>query len=84
MEEVLSNSDAVRTGWMILVAQLFISIMVAIFIVRKARMELDKLMINKDFQINGEPGLNLVVCEKWWEWKIYENKAIFMFIFFSY
>jgi len=64
MEEVLSNSDAVRTGWMILLAQLFISIMVAIFIVRKARMELDKLMINKDFQINGEPGLNLVVCEK--------------------
>ena len=64
MEEVLTNSDAVRTGWMILLAQLFVSILVAMFIVKKARMELDKILLVKKCQIISETDLNLFVCEK--------------------
>eukprot|EP00090_Calanus_glacialis_P047455 TRINITY_DN9872_c0_g1_i11.p1 TRINITY_DN9872_c0_g1~~TRINITY_DN9872_c0_g1_i11.p1 ORF type:complete len:291 (-),score=78.85 TRINITY_DN9872_c0_g1_i11:39-911(-) len=64
MEEVLTNSDAVRTGWMILLAQLFVSILVAMFIIKKARMELDKILLVKKCQIISESDLNLVVCEK--------------------
>jgi uncharacterized membrane protein (DUF485 family) len=64
MEEVLTNSDAVRTGWMILLAQLFVSILVAMFIVKKARMELDKILLVKKCQIICNSDLNLVVCEK--------------------
>ena len=64
MEEVLTNSDAVRTGWMILLAQLFVSILVAMFIVKKARMELDKILLVKNCQIVTDSDLNLVVCEK--------------------
>jgi len=64
MEEVLTNSDAVRTGWMILLAQLFISILVAMFIVKKARMELDKILLVKKCQIISDSDLDLIVCEK--------------------
>ena len=64
MEEVLTNSDAVRTGWMILLAQLLVSILVAMFIVKKARMELDKILLVKECQIISDSDLNLVVCEK--------------------
>ena len=64
MEEVLTNSDAVRTGWMILLAQLFVSILVAMFIVKKARMELDKILLIKNCQIITDSELNLVVYEK--------------------
>jgi len=64
MEEVLSNSDAVRTGWMILLAQLFISIIVALFIIRKARIELEKMLPSKNSQIVGNQVLNSVICEE--------------------
>ena len=64
MEEVLTNSDAVRTGWMILLAQLFVSILVAMFIVKKARMELDKILLVKNCQIVTDSDLHLIVCEK--------------------
>ena len=64
MEEVLSNSDAVRTGWMILLAQLFISIIVALFIIRKARIELEKMLPSKNCQIVGDQVLNSVICEE--------------------
>ena len=64
MEEVLTNSDAVRTGWMILLAQLFVSILVAMFIVKKARMELDKILLVKNCHIVTDSDLYLVVCEK--------------------
>ena len=64
MEEVLTNSDAVRTGWMILLVQLFVSILVVMFIVKKARMELDKILLVKNCQIVSDADLNLVVCEK--------------------
>ena len=64
MEEVLSNSDAVRTGWMILLAQLFISIIVALFIIRKARIELEKMLPSKGCQSVGDQNLNTIVCEK--------------------
>jgi len=37
MEEVLTNEDTVRAGWLLLVAQLVVSAAVAIFVVRKAR-----------------------------------------------
>ena len=63
MEEVLTNSDAVRTGWMILLVQLFVSILVAMFIVKKARMELDKILLVKNCQIVSDAELNLIVCE---------------------
>ena len=65
MEEVLSNSDAVRTGWMILLAQLFISIIVALFIIRKARIELEKMLPSKNCQLIGDQDLNSVICEEW-------------------
>ena len=64
MEEVLSNSDAVRTGWMILLAQLFISIIVALFIIRKARIELEKMLPSKNCQLIGDQDLNSVICEE--------------------
>ena len=64
MEEVLTNSDAVRTGWMILLAQLFVSILVGMFIVKKAKMELDKILLIKNCQIITDSELNLVVYEK--------------------
>ena len=64
MEEVLTNKDAVRTGWMILLMQLFISILVAMFVVKKARLELDKILISKKCQIISDLDLKLVVCEK--------------------
>jgi len=64
MEEVLTNSDTVRTGWVILLTQLFISIIVAMFIIKKARVELDKIILNKNISAATEQDLNLVVCEK--------------------
>jgi protein maelstrom len=64
MEEVLSNSDAVRTGWMILLAQLFISIIVALFIVRKARTELEKMLPSQNCQIVTDSDLKSVKSEK--------------------
>jgi len=64
MEEVLSNSDAVRTGWMILLAQLFISIIVALFIVRKARTELEKMLPSQNCQVVTDSDLKSVKSEK--------------------
>jgi len=65
MEEVLTNTETVRTGWMILLAQLVITIMVATFIIRKARAELDKTMASMSkSQQCGNSDLNLVVCQK--------------------
>jgi len=64
MEEVLTNSDTVRTGWVILLTQLFISIIVAMFIIKKARVELDKIILNKNISAATEQDLKLVVCEK--------------------
>ena len=37
MEEVLTNEDTVRTGWILLLAQLVVSIVLAVFVIRKAR-----------------------------------------------
>lgn len=37
MEEVLTSEDTVRTGWILLLAQLLVSVVVALFVVRKAR-----------------------------------------------
>lgn len=42
MEEVVTNSDHMMTGWVILIIQLLITLMVGVFIVKKARLELDK------------------------------------------
>jgi len=42
MEEVLTNEDTVRAGWLLLVAQLAVSAAVALFVVRKARAELER------------------------------------------
>ena len=64
MEEVLTNSDTVRTGWIILLVQLVITIMVAIFIIRKARLELDKAMMIQSNHKCTESGLDIVICEK--------------------
>ena len=64
MEEVLTNSDTVRTGWIILLVQLVISIMVAMFIVKKARVELDRTLIMHNNQSGSENDLKLVISEK--------------------
>ena len=42
MEEVVTNSDNMMTGWVILIFQLLITLMVGMFIVKKARLELDR------------------------------------------
>lgn len=44
MEEVLTSEDTVRTGWILLLAQLLVSVVVALFVVRKARGELDRTL----------------------------------------
>jgi len=48
MEEVLTNEDTVRTGWLLLLTQLVITVMVALFVVRKARWELDRTLHDHD------------------------------------
>ena len=42
MEEVLTNEDTVRTGWLLLAAQLCISVAVGILVVRRAKTELNR------------------------------------------
>ncbi len=42
MEEVLTNEDTVRTGWLLLAGQLCISVAVGVLVVRRARSELDR------------------------------------------
>eukprot|EP00092_Neocalanus_flemingeri_P038186 GFUD01041564.1.p1 GENE.GFUD01041564.1~~GFUD01041564.1.p1 ORF type:complete len:292 (+),score=72.10 GFUD01041564.1:187-1062(+) len=64
MEEVLTNSDTVRTGWIILLVQLVITAMVAMFIVRKARVELDRTLLMQNTQSYGATDLSSVVSEK--------------------
>jgi len=49
MEEVLTNEDTVRAGWLLLVAQLVVSAAVAIFVVRKARIELERNLQDPGF-----------------------------------
>jgi len=49
MEEVLTNEDTVRAGWLLLVAQLVVSAAVAIFVVRKARAELERNLQDPGF-----------------------------------
>jgi len=53
MEEVLTNEDTVRAGWLLLIAQLVVSAAVALFVVRKARTELERSL--------QDPGLDSVV-----------------------
>ena len=42
MEEVLTSSENMLAGWLILLVQLVITLLVGVFIVRSARQELDK------------------------------------------
>jgi len=49
MEEVLTKEDTVRAGWLLLVAQLVVSAAVAIFVVRKARIELERNLQDPGF-----------------------------------
>lgn len=48
MEEVLTNEDTVRTGWLLLAGQLCISVAVGILVVRRARTELDRTIASED------------------------------------
>ena len=48
MEEVVTNSDHMMTGWIILIIQLIITMMVGMFIVKRARLELDKTIQLED------------------------------------
>jgi len=50
MEEVLTNEDTIRTGWLLLLAQLVITVIVALFVVRKARRELDRTLQDPDLE----------------------------------
>jgi len=54
MEEVLTNSDTVLTGWTILLVQLVISILVAIFIVKRARVELDRAVLMQSSDMDSD------------------------------
>lgn len=44
MEEVLTNSDNMLAGWVILLAQLLVTVLVGVFVVRSARSELDRTL----------------------------------------
>ena len=48
MEEVVTNSDNMMTGWIILIIQLGITLMVGMFIVKRARLELDKTILEEE------------------------------------
>ena len=48
MEEVVTNSDHMLTGWIILIIQLTITLMVGMFIVRRARVELDRTILDTE------------------------------------
>ena len=59
MEEVLTNSDHMLTGWVILLVQLVITLLVGVLIVRSARQELDRTL-----QLQAEPGtVKEIVCQ---------------------
>ena len=45
MEEVVTNSDHLVTGWLILALQLGVTILTGLFVVKKARQELDKTIL---------------------------------------
>ena len=66
MEEVVTNSDHMMTGWIILIIQLVITIMVAMFIVRRARVELDRtLQLDTDLVTTQQQEMvkEVVVCQ---------------------
>ena len=66
MEEVVTNSDHMMTGWIILIIQLVITIMVAMFIVRRARVELDRtLQLDTDQVTTQKQDMvkEVVVCQ---------------------
>jgi len=44
MEEVLTSSGGLLTGWLVLLAQLLLTSLVAGFIIRRARLELDRAL----------------------------------------
>ena len=58
MEEVVTNSDNMLAGWVILIIQLIITFMVAMFIVKRARVELDKTIV----QEQEPPVKEIVIC----------------------
>ena len=44
----MTNSDHMLTGWIILIIQLIITLMVGMFIVRRARVELDRTILDTE------------------------------------
>ena len=58
MEEVLTSSENMLAGWLILLVQLVITLLVGVFIVRTARQELDKTM-----QLNCEKPVQEIICQ---------------------
>ena len=59
MEEVLTNSENMLAGWLILLVQLVITLLVGVLIVRSARQELDRTL-----QLQAEPGtVKEIVCQ---------------------
>lgn len=48
MEEVLTNENTVRAGWLLLAAQLLVSVALALFVLRKARQELARSLQETD------------------------------------
>lgn len=53
MEEVLTSEDSLAMGWLLLAAQLLASVAVAMFVVRKARVELDR-SLDEEAGVVGE------------------------------
>jgi len=50
MEEVLSNEETMRTGWMLLAAQLALSLLVGILIVQRAKVELNAAISSQQIE----------------------------------
>ena len=62
MEEVLTNSDNMLAGWVILIVQLVITLLVGIFIVRSARLELDRTMQLSQTS-DQTPSVKEIICQ---------------------
>jgi len=64
MEEVVTNSDHMVTGWIILIIQLIITIMVGMFIVRRARVELDRtIQLDTEQDTQSDMVKEVVICQ---------------------
>ena len=62
MEEVLTSSGGLLTGWLVLLAQLLLTSLVAVFIIRRARLELDRALGGRNIA-----GTSVCIASQFWQ-----------------